>query len=241
MPKVRGTISLIEDKYVLPAKPKYGQRLSDVYELIGNSSMLGEHAITVNTRDLSLLHQDMKSFSQHIIANLKECFSDESIYKSFNTIFNCQAYPSDRSLLLEYGKEDLINLSQHYSQLFSPLATDSQSVLLSEWELFKYMVYENHKKDNLIKVCQLALSQYQEDYPNITLLAAVCLVLPASSVDCERGFSQQNLIKTKQRNQLESNHLDMLLRLKIEGPPVSEFPFQEAISAWKKAAKRLYI
>ena len=62
----------------------------------------------------------------------------------------------------------------------------------------------------------------------------ITLLLPNLLVYvCERGFSQQNLIKTKQRNQLESPHLDMLMRLKIEGPSISHFPFSKA--------KRLYI
>ncbi|ESO11975.1 hypothetical protein HELRODRAFT_62972, partial [Helobdella robusta] len=37
----------------------------------------------------------------------------------------------------------------------------------------------------------------------------------ASSADAENGFSLMNSIKTKSRNRLEINHLDMLIRIKF--------------------------
>ena len=49
--------------------------------------------------------------------------------------------------------------------------------------------------DDLKNICQCVLSGYCEDYPTIAKLAGICMVLPASSVECECGFSQQNLIK----------------------------------------------
>ena len=86
------------------------------------------------------------------------------------------------------------------------------------------------------------LSSYHEDYPTIAKLAGICMVLPASSVKCERGFSQQNLIKTKQRNQLESPHLDMLMRLKIEGPSISDFSFfKSSISLEEKSKEIIHL
>ena len=36
----------------------------------------------------------------------------------------------------------------------------------------------------------------------------------ASSADCERGFSLMNNLKTKQRNRLQLEHLEMLMRIK---------------------------
>ena len=48
-------------------------------------------------------------------------------------------------------------------------------------------------------------------YPNLLVLAQILMVhvFPASSVDCEHGFSVQNHIKTKTRNRLVSKHLNV--------------------------------
>ena len=57
----------------------------------------------------------------------------------------------------------------------------------------------------------------------------------ASSVDCERGFSVQNHIKTKTRNILASKHLDVLMRVRLLGGRAEDFPFEKA---WIHSKKR---
>ena len=41
---------------------------------------------------------------------------------------------------------------------------------------------------------------YDENYPALVELANILLSVPFSSVDCERGFSRLNLMKTKNRD-----------------------------------------
>lgn len=51
---------------------------------------------------------------------------------------------------------------------------------------------------------------------NISLtfsLSQIIAVLPATSVDCERGFSNLNRIKTDNRNKLQAVHLEALMRV----------------------------
>ena len=56
-------------------------------------------------------------------------------------------------------------------------------------------------------------------FPNLTKLATIGLLLPVSSVDCERGFSTLSRVKTKLRNRLSNKVLNYLLMISIEGPP----------------------
>lgn len=51
---------------------------------------------------------------------------------------------------------------------------------------------------------------YDESYPSLLRLADILLTIPLSSVDCERGFSRLNLIKTKNRD-LSFEMLDNLM------------------------------
>ena len=47
-------------------------------------------------------------------------------------------------------------------------------------------------------------------YPNITKLLTIAPTLPVSTVDCERGFSRHNLIKTQLRSRLLTKHFSTL-------------------------------
>ena len=74
---------------------------------------------------------------------------------------------------------------------------------------------------HLIKTSQLGLM-----FPNLTKLAAIGLLLPVSSVDCERGFSTLSLVKSDFRNRLANKTLNHLLMMAIEGPSPSDFPYE---------------
>ena len=65
-------------------------------------------------------------------------------------------------------------------------------------------------------------------FPNLTKLATTGLLLPVSSVDCERGYSTLSRVKTKLRNWLSNKVLNYLLMISIGGPPPSDFPYDTA-------------
>ncbi|CAG8631915.1 16913_t:CDS:2, partial [Cetraspora pellucida] len=48
-------------------------------------------------------------------------------------------------------------------------------------------------------------------------------------VECECGFSKQNLIKTKLHSSLNNNTLHMLIMIRLEGPKEEEFDFDDAL------------
>ena len=64
-------------------------------------------------------------------------------------------------------------------------------------------------------------------------LISIILILPVSSTPCERGFSSANRIKTKLRNRLLVESMDVLLRISIEGPPLQQFDFSRALDIYK--------
>ena len=54
--------------------------------------------------------------------------------------------------------------------------------------------------------------EYFDFFPNIIKLISIAYTIPVSSVECEHGFSKQNLIKTKCRNLLTASSLDLCMR-----------------------------
>ena len=75
-------------------------------------------------------------------------------------------------------------------------------------------------------------------YPNLAILALICLVLPVSIVDCERGFSTMKRIKTRLGSVMKTQTLDCLMRISIEGPELESYGFQKAVSTWGKKKNR---
>ena len=51
-----------------------------------------------------------------------------------------------------------------------------------------------------------------EQFTMLAHLLNVCATFRASSADCARGFILLNAIKTKSRNRMETDHLDIIMR-----------------------------
>jgi len=69
-------------------------------------------------------------------------------------------------------------------------------------------------------------------FSHLAVLAGIASVLPLTSVECERGFSRQNVIKTKLRSRLNAESLDHLLRVSLEGPELADFSHTSAYAIW---------
>ena len=74
-------------------------------------------------------------------------------------------------------------------------------------------------------------------YPQLCKLAQICLILPLSIADCERGFSVMKRVKTPLHNRLNTRTLDVLMMIRIEGPDFSSFDFQKAVDDWGNVSK----
>ncbi len=133
-----------------------------------------------------------------------------------------------------YDDEELNVLLQHFGNL---------TILHYR---FNYMYFRvdniegscSSRKLTMKEFWKVVVSKHGQSFPEFVKLAAACLVIPVSTVDCERGFSTQNRIKTKLRNRLKTNRLDQLMRIKIEGPPIREFDFTKAMEMWAHSKTR---
>lgn len=92
------------------------------------------------------------------------------------------------------------------------------------------------------EVWAVVFKRYHQSFPNVCKVAAHVLVSPVSSVECERGFSVQNHIKSKLRNCLAVDTLDMLMRLRLFGPHrFAELDLQAAVQGWFDMRKYRHI
>ena len=75
-------------------------------------------------------------------------------------------------------------------------------------------------------------------FSQLAKLAAIGVLIPVSTAECERAFSTMNRIKTDLRNHLKTSSLDCLMRISIEGPPIAQFNFERAADIWGGMHKR---
>ncbi|KAL3063836.1 hypothetical protein OYC64_000205 [Pagothenia borchgrevinki] len=108
--------------------------------------------------------------------------------------------------------------------------------VLEEWASFKEQVVSGPLKNKTqLDILSDLSSKYEEFgvlYPTISQLAAIALTVPVSSVNCERDISTLNRVKTNIRNRLQGDHLAACMRISINGPEVSDFPYQEALETF---------
>ena len=79
---------------------------------------------------------------------------------------------------------------------------------------------------------------FKVTHPLILSTIDLILSIPATSVECERGFSTMRRIKTEWRNQLNRSTLNDLMRIYLEGPDIVDFDPTPAIQPWFLAGVR---
>ena len=208
-----------------------GSQLSKLEDAIMDYADLGVEQPT--ERQLQSFADSIeKPFLANIITNLEERFPNTDIISNF-AVFSGTSL-DEEGYSAGYGVDNIEELAAH----FCPIIVNQEDTL-SEWNLWKMVVKGTLKDKSCQEVLQLLISSSNAIlYPNLAALASVALVLPMSTVDCERGFSALGRIKTKLRNRLLEATLNQLLFVAVEGPPLAEFNFDEAVTLWAGKKRR---
>ncbi|XP_060768482.1 zinc finger protein 862-like [Neoarius graeffei] len=119
----------------------------------------------------------------------------------------------------------------------------NESQLLQEWQAFQVLVTSGILKEkSQLEVLTAMASGYEELhllYPNLSLLSAIALTIPVSSVNCERDFSAMNRIKTDLRSRLQGDSLTACMTISINGPPVGQFNYSRALELFFEKPRRM--
>ena len=119
---------------------------------------------------------------------------------------------SDTSRVAKFGESEIRSLVTHFS-LQHDLSIDD---CVSEYKLYKRLVCISYAQSSLGVMVQTVGAKYQDTRLNLLVVLNCCVLVPMTSVQCERGFSTQNRIKSKFRTLLNNNSLNDLMRI-LEG------------------------
>lgn len=143
-------------------------------------------------------------------------------------------YGSDKTVKRVYG--DLIEGTEEEEEVVSALLDPEQ--LQQEWPRLEGMIKGSYKSLTVKNLCKRVILLNKNTMPNLTKLAIIALCMQLTSVDCERSFSLQNRLKSKFRSSLGAEKLDILLTIRMLGPPVASVDLKPAIIDWLKKKRR---
>ena len=149
-------------------------------------------------------------------------------------IFDHTNWPNNREELTRYGEKELKILAEFYEKE-QIIRIDN---IYEEWFGYKAIVHANYRNIEIELLIPRLFEFYYDTFPNIIQLLGIIYSIPFSSVDCEREFSKQNLIKTDLRNSLNIEILHFLMMVGLEEKNLFEFDFTRAIQIWNSECKR---
>ena len=203
-------------------------------------SFIGNHHILFESQDEVNLQVDIMEFAVAVICEINDRFPHRSILTAMK-IMNPIEWPKNNESLNDYGEEELEELIDFYgiaNEPNYPIPIIDADAIRDEWDNFKAIILANYKNLSVDDLLPLLFQYHSDMYPNILILISIFYSIPFSSVDCERGFSRQNLIKTDIRNHLNNDTLHMLMMVGLHDVNLTEFNFNNALRIWYQSCKR---
>ncbi|CAI7862361.1 unnamed protein product [Closterium sp. NIES-53] len=174
---------------------------------------LHEESIGAGGNDLDACYDLAKRFAQRLINTLGKRMAD---LRHFDGVlfFQPHEYPprlGEREAWLKFHMSELLDM--FHNQLPGVSAEDIEP----QMHLFTATLDKKfkHQSFNQALTNMLRTSDWKDDYPTLVSLWRAISVLPLSTVECERGFSRQNIIKSWDRVALSDVRLGELMTVKM--------------------------
>ena len=75
----------------------------------------------------------------------------------------------------------------------------------------------------------------QTMFPNLSILANVCLTIPVGTASVERSFSQMKTMKSRLRNRLGEANLSYIMKIALEyHETLSDEELEQIINVWTR-------
>ncbi|CAG8776430.1 12701_t:CDS:2, partial [Cetraspora pellucida] len=155
-------------------------------------------------------------FAENTVTNIKLRFPDFYGNHEINKIGNFYRISKKIAGHEHYKVIDADNFAQEWRVIRSLLSNYRSLHITTAWH-------------NILRDSQ----DFSLIYPNIYTIISIILCLPLSNAYVERVFSKQNLIKTKLRNRMNSDTLNDILMISLNGPPYDEFNYKHAYQFWR--------
>ncbi|XP_078576404.1 zinc finger protein 862-like [Branchiostoma floridae x Branchiostoma japonicum] len=236
-PEVDTAINTLRTMQLGNGDVKFAEFLADitVHDDSSDTFFKGEK-IQATPQMRQAVERARNEYINELIDNIESRFPETGILSACK-IFEPRHLPEDNVERAAYGREELTTILDHFCPAGrEPLV--NRDACRREWTPFKELVRANYANVSFKSLVKQIKFNHAAFLPEIAKLLQAVAVVPVTTVPCERGFSVQNRIKTKARARIKATTLDTLMRINIEGPPISEFAFDRALDKWRTAKPR---
>jgi hypothetical protein len=177
----------------------------------------------------------MRVIAESYVAAVKVRFPSMPLLEHFDVFNPTKLKGVSSADAAAYGNDAVKALAEHYGTVKKVDVPGGESVehaalldkakLINEWEHIRPVLLRKAARLTTVMTAKVFVSFYAEvlsdlmdTYPVVCSLIMIMLVLPAHTAEVERGFSMQNLIKSKFRAAMHVKSLDTLMRIKLLGP-----------------------
>ena len=152
-------------------------------------------------------------------------------------IFDPRVWPDAVEDLATYGEAEVDRLVQHFRPALERNNFDFAAVA-AEWSDLKACITTNFRPLDTLTLWQRMFTGFEARFHNILMLVEIILILPFATATVERGFSAMKRVKNDWRSCIETNILNILLRITINGCSFDAFDPQRAIQHWWTSGER---
>ena len=238
---VEATIANINETY-LDCDNIGGEHLTYILDEMKTPLIFEDHEIIQRSSDEHECFTSMRTFAAAVVSNIEERFPDLPIWSALK-IFDPLSYPSKATQLRGFGSQNVLTLMDYFGK---PKVIDGReykelvdpSLFQREWPSFKRSLFDNYRGPSFKQLAREIIIKKRNSFPVISKLLEFIVVLPMSSVPCERGFSKHNRIRTKFRQQLIVGTVKSLMFVSVNGPDPD---YLQPLEHWKKRRKRRHI
>ena len=226
---------------------EHGTPLNKLQQDIDSISRISDD-LNLSPRGMNELRNLFEKYIPALKQNILRRFESSSEILAALGVFDPLSVPGVKQPgFKDHGSSDMTIIADHFSI--------DQDKLLTEWKGMKYHIADVLIPKMPLKVrtgsekqtptewfiLQLLIQPtYRGFFPLLCFIAEVAATLPVTNAWPERGASALKNLKTRHRNRINSDMLNALLHVSINGPAVSEAGqlVKTAVSLWLAAKKR---
>ena len=151
-----------------------------------------------------------------------------------------------------YGEDQVKVLLEHYGseipaetvvgdEFLMPAVITSSSDLPTELKTFRRYITNHPREDIKEQLKELSTnSKMQTMFPNLSILANVCLTILLELPLLNALFFDMKMVKSRLRNRLGEANLSYLMKIALESPEaLSDEELEQIVTVWTRKPRRI--
>ena len=204
-------LEILKNK-LLALKDENGQSLDKFISSFNAESSYKAVEIVMNDNDVTRFQSVKCQFFQALHNNVVQRFPCNDLLNAASCL-NQSTWPMDPLSAALFGEAEVAKLCK----MFGFESSQAAEILM------QYGLYKRHGGKSIGQ--------------KLKALVDLLKVLPVSSADCERGFSQMNLYHTSGRNRLLVQSVNDMMMIGINGPLLHAWNASKYVISWIKSGR----